>query len=670
MNILSSNYTINSQKSQGISIFKKTITALILSLTVISSSISALFLSTSAFAASSSTNNFYFTNSTFDYYLEPSGDTTKMHVVEVLTAVFPETNQNHGITRAIPYTNQDGKNTTIKNTSSLNLSVTRNGVAEKISKTEKKDSAYIFYIGDSNTYVHGEQTYILEYDFYNVITEFDNSKNNVSGQKDAIKSFQELYWDTNGTGWSQRFDNLTATLHLDEKSFSSINNDSISCYVGHYGASGKSSRCETTSDPKKYTVSFKTTNLKAGENLTFAIDFKPNTFPVAEPLKNYTLVIVTIFIIILCIIILAISIKKWLKKGLPKRKYYKNLFIKPEYVPLKNVTVAEAEQLLLKSGKKSYVATLLELAVSGKIVLVKGESKGLSKKPTWKILVKDTSNLTTPQKNVLKILNGSNNNVYDGLEIEVKKHTATSSLASLAMRYSTSAVDLLREQNLLEGANTKQAKTTKAGTVITVVFVLFFIFNAVVVLSDTSSLNLTLFLDNGYLVGKESLPIIIALCIISTIISTIIIGSKTSRYSRLTEKGLDANAYLEGLRLYIKMAEQDRIKFLHSVEGADTSNEGIVKLYEKLLPYAILFGLEDSWMENLNKYYQLAENYDPTWYSGTDYFTIAAFSTMNRDLYSSVYSSSTISSSSSSSSGGGGGGFSGGGGGGGGGGGW
>ena len=61
------------------------------------------------------TNNFYFKDFTADYYLTRDTDgTSRMKVVENLTAVFPESNQNHGITRVIPFTNNDGKNLTMK----------------------------------------------------------------------------------------------------------------------------------------------------------------------------------------------------------------------------------------------------------------------------------------------------------------------------------------------------------------------------------------------------------------------------------------------------------------------------------------------------------------------------------------------------------------------------
>lgn len=120
------------------------------------------------------------------------------------------------------------------------------------------------------------------------------------------------------------------------------------------------------------------------------------------------------------------------------------------------------------------------------------------------------------------------------------------------------------------------------------------------------------------------------------------------------------------------MAEADRLAFLQSVKSADTSHAGVVKLYEKLLPYAALFGLEKSWLDELSRYYEFDDVSTPTWYIGMGAFSARDFSIAMNSLTSTagatIAHSTTVNSSSSGS--GFSGGFSGGGGGGGGGGGW
>ena len=177
----------------------------------------------------------------------------------------------------------------------------------------------------------------------------------------------------------------------------------------------------------------------------------------------------------------------------------------------------------------------------------------------------------------------------------------------------------------------------------------------------------------GTVVGRDFLPGVILAIIVLTIIVSAYFSHLNKKYGHYTTAGLDQANYLDGLYLYINMAEKDRLKFLQSVKGADTSKEGIVHLYERLLPYACLFGVEESWAKELGRYCEEI-NYNPDWYSGGDLASFYLISNMVNTVNSTVSSSTSYTSSSSGSSssfsGGGGGGFSGGGGGGGGGGGW
>ena len=622
---------------------------------------------------SASANDFYFKDATFDYYLEKTDSGNKMHVKEVLTAIFPETNQNHGISRAIPYSNQGDKNLTVSSEEALNLTVKRNGENEPISKSEKEDGYYIFYIGKSNTYVHGEQIYTLEYDFENVITEFTPNGSLTWNNNNA--AFQELYWDTNGTGWNQKFQSLTANLHIPTDIAKNLKSDT-SCYVGRYGSGNNgtniSSRCEvSSSDETTYNshalnantnktaetiITFKTSNLAAGENLTFVVTFEPNTFLVPEPRQSYTLLIITIIDATASILIIIFAVTKYLKITSEKKRYDKSLFVKPEYTPQKNLSVAEAAEVSIKSTKPSFVATLLELAVNHKIEIIKAEKKGILKeKLSWKIKLVDDKKLTSPQEAVLKILNGGTMPAVNET-FAVKKHRATSSLETIKKSYHTSAVAMLKNKSLFE----EKEKGIGILTLFAILPALALVF--------TFSLGIGMIESGSSIFGSGYLTIAIIIINLITLIITATLSSNAAKYAKRTLQGIAASKYLEGLKLYITMAEKDRMRFLQSVKGADTSAEGIVKIYEKLLPYACIFGAEESWMEELNKYYKEHPEVEHGWYSGSDYLTYSMFHSMMVTTSSTIISSTSYSS--SSSSGGGGGGFSGGGGGGGGGGGW
>jgi uncharacterized membrane protein YgcG len=141
-----------------------------------------------------------------------------------------------------------------------------------------------------------------------------------------------------------------------------------------------------------------------------------------------------------------------------------------------------------------------------------------------------------------------------------------------------------------------------------------------------------------------------------------------------TAQGVEAHDALLGLKDYIKLAEADRLKFLQSPEGAEKiqdkeafdpkTAQAKVKLFEKLLPYAILFGLEKDWAKQFNDFYKTP----PDWYQGGNWTAFnAGYFAGSLGSFNNAAGTSFAAPSSSSSSGFSGGGAGGGGGGGGGG---
>lgn len=127
---------------------------------------------------------------------------------------------------------------------------------------------------------------------------------------------------------------------------------------------------------------------------------------------------------------------------------------------------------------------------------------------------------------------------------------------------------------------------------------------------------------------------------------------------------------IEGLRLYLTVAEKDRMNMAGAPEMSP-------KHYETLLPYAVALGVEKPWSEHFQAWLDAAgataAQYNPTWYGGRDFDhrhfgdRMSSFSSSLSTTVASTLppppksSSSGFSSSSSGSSGSGGGGGGGGG---------
>lgn len=624
------------------------------------------------FSASASANNianrFYFQDFSADYYLSKDEDgTSRLKVVEKFIAIFPNTDQNHGITRIIPYTNQNGENLTMASDTNLKIQVKHNGISEKPHKIEPGNGYFTVYIGDPNDYVHERQIYELEYEFENVVTSHAECP---QGMTCFVGPYQELYWDTNGNDWSQRFDSLTARVHLVGEDVENAFTGASSCYVGLYGTNG-AERCQIRDIADG--VEFHTEKLSAGENLTFDLEFTAGTFAIPGPTYDYRLLGACLVEIIIALALIG-GIFVVYHQTKAKRDYYKGLFLTPEYTPPRDFTVAEmaanyAGQKILGSSK---VATLMELAVSHKVELNK---VGTEKKPQWTVKILST-NLTLEQADVLKLLAGRDAALETGQEILVKTHTADKALVRLDQKYSKHIEDRLYAAGLhVPKVKVKSNATPKKRNnlyntlfICGIIWVIISIVALPFLFDDEIPSYITLYGGGGLIATIIILAIAIA-------VATFWTSTHFQKFYTHTEEGLKWSRYLDGLHLYIKMAEQDRLKFLQSVKGADTSSQGIVKLYEKLLPYAVIFRLETSWLKEMGKYYEMEDVPAPTWYVGGAIFTASDFNSAMRSVSAATIATETAahsgtSGSSSGFSGGGGGGFSGGGGGGGGGGGW
>lgn len=600
------------------------------------------------------TQDFYFSDFTGDYYLSKDAEgVSHLKVVENVTAEFPSYNQNKGICRQIPYSNLDGANITLPHLDRSNIKVFRNNAIEPIYSIEKYNGHYEVCTG-TDEYVLGTQKYTFEYGFENVVTEF--------------KDFQELYWDTNGNGATQRFDKVTARVHFDE-SIKDLYTNKQWCYVGEYGGKGQE-RCEIS--PLDDGIQFTARNLSSHENLTYAIELKPNGFNVIAPDNNYLLVLIMVGVGIICGLLLIKPIRKY-RKVAANVKEYKSIFTAPQYQPDRKYGLAEMAEVYLGKKYDTKVGILLDLVVRKKIVLKKNEEA--KKSQQWEIIAKDVGNIETEEKYVLELLNGGSV-VKNGDTIIIKAQTATSTLQKLGKKFDDEIVDKMQRDSLVDKEykiGDSKINSLGLGDVATLIVAIPLLLMCWLFLSGVAAVILELVQDTGgVLVGKDCFIVLITMMMLMMIVIRAILTRRTRKFGHHTIKGLRASKYMEGLKLYIGMAEAERLKLLQSVKGADVSSAGIVMIYEKLLPYAAVFGLEESWMSEMKQYCELKEIEEPDYLlSGISTYELSRTMRNAAGFANSAthYSSSSVSgggSWSSGSSGGGGGGFSGGGGGGGG----
>jgi uncharacterized membrane protein YgcG len=287
----------------------------------------------------------------------------------------------------------------------------------------------------------------------------------------------------------------------------------------------------------------------------------------------------------------------------------------------------------------------MNLAVSRAVRLIDAVSQGFfSKSETFTLELVDPSGLTGPARDLAHAFFGHELTVGDSYTI-TSRDSALSEKVRAMIQSATSAAtsDGLRQKG--------SAKYSFGAAAIALIAVIGTVLAGVGQLNDSIGGAVPFFLFFP--------PVIIL----------IVVFALTAR-TPLTAAGSELRDHLKGLELYIRLAEADRLKMLQSPTGAERTDAGagddrqVVKVYEKLLPYAVLFNLEREWAAELGKYYT---EQSPDWYAGSGPFNAMLFASSISGLSATAATSYSGSSSSSSSGGSGGGGFSGGGGGGGGG---
>lgn len=569
-----------------------------------------------------SANDFTIGAFTADYYLDKdnSGHST-LKTVESISAEFPIIDQNHGIERAIPMS-YDGHDVNLNIASVAD----QNGVSLNYSTYTSNDNL-VLRIGDSDTYVHGLNNYVITYTQRDVTRFF------------ADTNSDEFYWDVNGTGWSQLFKSVIARLHIGAGIRDSLTG-SQSCY---FGASGSSAQCDIENQDNIITAN--AFDLAAGENMTIAVGFQPKTFTAyTETLKDFMTRYSSIISMIFSLVILGAIVLLRLTKG---KGAARTTAIVAEYLPPKDTDVAMSS-VIVGQNRSWVAATYVDLAVRHKIKIYELEKKSWGR-VNYQLELISNDGLTETETGILSSL--FDPKLLPGSKYEIKTGKPDTSLF-----------------NKLTKIYTKVKKSAEDKGLIFNVHKLTYIMIGMIVLTVIFSWGFSiLFISQKTLLMGLSFFV----CMIFAIAEVIIV----STMKPLTPKGRELHTYLEGLKLYIKIGEQDRLKVLQSPAGAEKTPVDIndkamlVKLYERVLPYAVLFGQEKGWIKALGVYYE-QQNMQPDWYVGNTAFNMVMFSNALSNFSTSATNSSFTSPSSSSSGGSGGGGFSGGGGGGGGGGGW
>lgn len=580
-----------------------------------------------ASGVSTGVDDFSFATYDADFYLGTDADgRSTLTTVETFVAEFPESDQNRGIRRAIPL-NYDGHPTDV----TVESVVDQNGDPRDFESEKNDDGDFLVVTVRADDYVHGAQTYTFSYTQHNVT------------RHAADTDVDEFYWDSIGFDSVQSFGSATVRVHVPDQLAASLTGQA-SCYAGPYGSN---TECPIANEPGdgETVITAGGVPLGAHENVTVAVGFSSGTFVARD--DSYFggwqgWAQLGSGLLALAGAVLAIV---WRTTGL--RDARGRPTIVAEYTPPPYADVFTSA-VILKRTSRAAASGFVALAVRGNLQIVEKPSESRwSKKPEYWLQAVHSDGLSAQELEFYRLIFGDR---PAGAQRELK--TTDTTLA-------TGVQTFMKKVRATAEKDGYYKKGTSGRSLLLAV---------IVFVAGLATIIFGAMLASQSLGG--SVPFIpVALGVACIGLSWLILFR-----TPLTSSGAELRDYLKGVELYLTVAEEDRFRMLQSPEGAlktqVSSPDGgqIVKIYEKLLPFAVLWGVEDEWAKVLGTYYENLQT-QPQWYGGTTAFNAGYFAASVGSFAAASaagYSGSVASTSSSSSGGSSGGGFSGGGGGGGG----
>ncbi len=539
----------------------------------------------------------------FDVTAHVHADAT-VAVVETIAYAFGGA-QRHGIFRDIPvrYATTLGQQSIALSNISV---VDQNGTPQSFTISYPGSNEEL-KIGDANTLVTGNKTYIISY--------------TVSRSVGYFADYDEWYWNVTGNGWQVPIDEASAEVFLPQAV--APLDARVACYQG---PAGSNEQCATTQGSASIDkVLFAASRpLARGEGLTVAVGFPKGIVEQPSVWAGVLQAFLDNSILALPFIIFIAMFVRWYNKGRDPRG---RGTIIPEYDAPDNLTPIECATVLHSRVHDAAIsAELISLATRGYLTITRSDEKVLLFTHTDYVL-----NRLTPS-------GGEALSTFDQLLLDAL------------------FVDGATERKLSDLKNNfyTQLPAIKTATLSALVTKGYFPENPTAVVGAYLTMGILCIVAGfsvAYLFG--------ALWCISLIVSGSIVVAFGYLMPRVTQQGAVAREHIKGLALYLDVAEKSRIAFHNAPEKNPA-------LFEKLLPYAMVLGVEEQWAKQFEGIYTTP----PSWYHDPHGGAFNAIILADSLHTFSTSASSTLAAAPSGGSGSMGGGFSGGGFGGGGGGSW
>lgn len=557
-----------------------------------------------------------------------------------------------GITRALPTSRKDVEDNKIRIDYTI-VAVYKNGEEESFF-TEREGSDLVIYVGNKDK--------LLSPGYYDYEIIYESA-----GQIGFFEEYDELGWNVNGES-DRPVDLVSCKVHLP------LNTTILSyrCYTGAFGSINES---DCTSETNKNGVFIASaSNLHPNEMMSVYVGFEKGV--VNEPVIKETALSrflswldkMGLWFINLIIIapLYFYYITTW-------RKYGKDLpqpVVIPQFTPPNDMSPASVGMIHDEGFDFSLISTsIINLAVKGFLHIEEEERKGVftfGAKDYKLVKLKDAaSTLPSEEAIVLNELFAESNEVTLGSKYNSK-------IQAMMQSYQ-SDLQLQHKGTLTEGKNYR-FKIVPWLVLILYLLLLFYyggkisidLFLNFALISIPIYVIMTLILTIIGAIRKKklkkrgSITFILALIVgtigvfyyspshlLSATAIAFFVGAPLLLIShtlylylivRSGKEKLQQQADIEGLKMYISLAEEKQIQYFNPPKVTP-------EVFEKLLPYAIALKTEKVWGEKfentLLQSMQTVDSYAPVWYYGTAIRPASFSNSLRQSLTSNIQQSAT-----------------------------
>lgn len=485
------------------------------------------------------------------------------------------TDKRHGIFREIPIRYQArGGNYRLRLS---NISVAdESGIPYQFEISSSRGKKKI-KIGDADALVSGKKTYVISYTVGRAINYFD--------------TYDELYWNITGNDWQVVIDRASAVVMFPKN----INSGELrtDCFSGILGSTARCASKGTVLPSKDGAegLFFSQTVLDVKEGMTVVIGVPKGIMQKPSLLKEFLMTLQDNWAMGIPFIVLGVLSYFWYAKGRDPRG--RGAIIAQFDAP-DNLTPAEVGTILDEHAQtKDISAQIIDLAVRGYLKISRIEEKGILWNSTDYLLEKLQNEETLGnefEKRLMENLFAGNLEKISAIDIkdETGKMMVRGGIATSFNRLSDlketfpkgvrGIMDKMYESTVYKGYFPESpGKIRKIYSTIGGLLIMGMLFFGRTFVGEITAWSIIV---SGALI----------------VLFGLIMPAKT-------RKGVLAREHILGLKEYLKVAEKDRIKFHNAPEKNP-------ERFEKLLPYAMVLGVEEEWAAQFEDVYK--EN--PNWY--------------------------------------------------------